>query len=124
MHDEIKVESSFADSCCIAFRFQFRIIAENSVGKSDPSEISDALTVTLQRNAISAPLLIGIGLLVIQSSVVAQGIGKADVVSKGARFDFKKSLLEEGTTVVLFVQDSSAMEQQFLMDLEKQFSRR
>lgn len=37
------------------WRYQFRIIAENPVGKSEPSEISDALTVTLQRNAISAP---------------------------------------------------------------------
>lgn len=37
------------------WRYQFRIIAENAVGKSDPSEISDPLTVTLQRNAISAP---------------------------------------------------------------------
>jgi titin len=31
------------------------VIAENAVGKSDPSEPSDPLTVTLQRNAVSAP---------------------------------------------------------------------
>lgn len=37
------------------WRYQFRVIAENAVGKSDPSEPSDPLTVTLQRNAISAP---------------------------------------------------------------------
>lgn len=37
------------------WRYQFRIIAENAVGKSEPSEPSDPLTVTLQRNAISAP---------------------------------------------------------------------
>ncbi|CAO1362990.1 unnamed protein product [Diamesa serratosioi] len=37
------------------WRYQFRIIAENTVGKSEPSELSDALTVTLQRNAITAP---------------------------------------------------------------------
>lgn len=37
------------------WRYQFRITAENVVGKSDASEISDPLTVTLQRNAIAAP---------------------------------------------------------------------
>jgi hypothetical protein len=37
------------------FRYQFRIIAENAVGKSDPSEASDPLTVSLQRNANLAP---------------------------------------------------------------------
>jgi hypothetical protein len=42
-----------------------------------------------------------------------------EVVSRGSRFDVKKSLLEEGTTVVLFLQDTSVMEQQFLTELEK-----
>lgn len=37
------------------WRYQFRVIAENAVGRSEPSEPSDPLTVTLQRNAISAP---------------------------------------------------------------------
>lgn len=34
------------------------MIAENVIGKSDPSELSDPLTVTLQRNAISVPRFI------------------------------------------------------------------
>lgn len=37
------------------WRYQFRIIAENAVGKSDPSEISDPLTVTLHKNTVTAP---------------------------------------------------------------------
>ncbi|XP_012144066.2 uncharacterized protein LOC105662898 [Megachile rotundata] len=37
------------------WRYQFRVRAQNVVGLSRPSEISDALTVTLQRSASSAP---------------------------------------------------------------------
>lgn len=37
------------------WRYQFRIIAENAVGKSEPSELSEPLAVTLQRNAVTAP---------------------------------------------------------------------
>lgn len=37
------------------WRYQFRIVAENAVGKSEPSELSDPLAVTLQRNAVTAP---------------------------------------------------------------------
>ena len=48
--------------------------------------------------------------------------GKAEVVSKGDRFEIKKVLRAEGTTVLLFVQDTSVMEQQFLSDLEKQLA--
>ena len=55
--------------------------------------------------------------LVLPAGVPAQT--KADVVSKGARFELKKVLKDEGTTVVLFIQDTSAMEQQFLSELEK-----
>lgn len=40
------------------WRYQFRTIAENVVGRSEPSELSDMLTVTLQRNAISVPRFI------------------------------------------------------------------
>ncbi|XP_049542856.1 titin homolog [Anopheles darlingi] len=37
------------------WRYQFRVMADNIVGRSECSEPSDPLTVTLQRNAISAP---------------------------------------------------------------------
>uniref|UniRef100_A0A182QW40 Titin n=1 Tax=Anopheles farauti TaxID=69004 RepID=A0A182QW40_9DIPT len=37
------------------WRYQFRVMAENIVGRSESSELSDPLTVTLQRSAISAP---------------------------------------------------------------------
>lgn len=59
--------------------------------------------------------------------VCAAGLGSAamagvnaEVVSTGSRFEVKKVLKEEGTTVVLFTQATSTMEQQFLADLEKQ----
>jgi hypothetical protein len=47
-------------------------------------------------------------------------VGRAEVVSTGKRFDVRKYLLPEGTTVVLFVQDTSTMERQFAEELEKQ----
>lgn len=50
---------------------------------------------------------------------IAPAQSKAQVVSSGSRFDIKKILKPESTTVVLFVQNTSAMEQQFLADLEK-----
>ncbi|XP_076170609.1 uncharacterized protein LOC143148292 isoform X2 [Ptiloglossa arizonensis] len=37
------------------WRYQFRVRAQNAVGLSRPSDISDPLTVTLQRSAASAP---------------------------------------------------------------------
>ncbi|XP_016904994.2 muscle M-line assembly protein unc-89 isoform X2 [Apis cerana] len=37
------------------WRYQFRVRAQNAVGLSRPSEISDPLTVTLQRSVASAP---------------------------------------------------------------------
>lgn len=45
---------------------------------------------------------------------------KAETVSKGARFDVKTVVREEGTTVLLFLQDTSVMEKEFLAELEKQ----
>jgi hypothetical protein len=66
------------------------------------------------------PLLIGLLACVLGSPVRAPGVSKAQVVSRGNHFEIKKVLKEEGTTVVLFLQDTSVMEQQFLTDLEKQ----
>lgn len=37
------------------WRYQFRITAENAVGASESSELSDPVTVTLQRNAVTPP---------------------------------------------------------------------
>ncbi|XP_044732127.1 protein slender lobes [Chrysoperla carnea] len=37
------------------WRYQFRVIAHNAVDASEPSELSEPLTVTLQRNIIIAP---------------------------------------------------------------------
>ncbi|XP_050302347.1 uncharacterized protein LOC126740395 isoform X2 [Anthonomus grandis grandis] len=37
------------------WRYQFRVSAENAVGYSDPSEVSEPITVTLQRSAVTAP---------------------------------------------------------------------
>ncbi|CAH1130125.1 unnamed protein product [Ceutorhynchus assimilis] len=37
------------------WRYQFRISAENAVGYSDPSEVSEPITVTLHRSAVTAP---------------------------------------------------------------------
>lgn len=54
--------------------------------------------------------------------VLAGGVradNKAEVVSKGSRFELKKVLKAEGTTVLLFINDTSVIEQQFLTDLEK-----
>lgn len=71
-----------------------------------------------KRLASVLPLLCALSLTLPGIPVRAQS--KAEVVSKGARFDIKKFLKEEGTTVVLFLQDTSTMEQQFLTDLEQQ----
>ena len=50
----------------------------------------------------------------------ARADNKADVVSRGSRFELKKVLKAEGTTVLLFINDTSMIEQQFLADLSKQ----
>ena len=67
----------------------------------------------------SKSLLIGVVACALCVSAGVLGQTKADVVSKGTRFEIKKVLKDEGTTIVLFIQDTSAMEQQFLTDLEK-----
>ena len=66
---------------------------------------------------------IGLAACLLALPCIVHAQSKAEVVSKGPRFDIKKVLKDEGTTVVLFVQDTSVMEQQFLADLEKQITR-
>lgn len=50
------------------WRYQFRVTAQNVVGMSEPSEVSEPLTVTLQRNAITPPRF----LTELQDSVVLE----------------------------------------------------
>jgi hypothetical protein len=45
--------------------------------------------------------------------------GRAAVVSTGRRVELKEHLRREGTTVFIFINETSAMERQFLQDLEK-----
>jgi len=54
------------------------------------------------------------------SGPAAQAQSRAELVSKGERFEIKQVLKAEGTTVVLFVQETSVIEQQFLTDLKTQ----
>jgi len=60
---------------------------------------------------------LAVGLLCLPAILQAQT--KATLVSKGPRFEIKKALTDEGTTIVLFIQDTSNIEQQFLASLEK-----
>jgi hypothetical protein len=43
---------------------------------------------------------------------------KGETVSTGPRFELKKALVLEGTTILLFINETSAIERQFLADLE------
>ena len=71
-----------------------------------------------RKNYLALPLLCAVGVGLWSPAVQAQG--KAELVSKGERFDVKQVLQPEGTTVVVFIQDTSVIEQQFLADLKKQ----
>lgn len=64
------------------------------------------------------PLLcaVGVGL----SGPATRAQSRTEVVSKGERFEVKQVLKSEGTTVVLFIHDTSVIEQQFLTDLKTQ----
>ena len=59
---------------------------------------------------------VGVGL----SGPTARAQSRTEVVSKGERFEVKQVLKAEGTTVMLFLQDTSVIEQQFLTDLKTQ----
>ena len=73
-----------------------------------------------RRHSGVKPIVIGLVACAIALPGGARADKKADVVSRGDRFEVKNVLKFEGTTVLLFVNDSSVMEQQFLADLEKQ----
>ena len=64
-------------------------------------------------------LFIALAACVLWLPRAAEAQSKAQTVSKGARFEIKKTFKEEGTTVVLFLIDTSVIEQQFLAELEK-----
>ncbi len=61
----------------------------------------------------------GLSVCLLCAPWVAQSQTKSELVSKGARFEIKRVLKDEGTTVVLFIQNTSVIEQQFRADLEK-----
>jgi hypothetical protein len=46
--------------------------------------------------------------------------GKVEVISRGERFELLRVLKFEGTAVLLFINDTSVIEKQFLADLEQQ----
>lgn len=64
--------------------------------------------------------VLGAGLCALVLPATTWADNKATVVSSGSRVELKKVLKAEGTTVLLFVNDTSVMEQQFLADLSKQ----
>jgi len=64
------------------------------------------------------PLLSAIVLGLWSPAVRAQS--HVELASKGERFEVKRVFRAEGTTVVLFIQDTSTIEQQFLTDLKAQ----
>jgi len=64
-------------------------------------------------------ILVSLAALALVAGATAQVHSRTEVVSEGRRFEIKKVLLAEGTTALIFVQDSSTMEQQFVEDLAK-----
>jgi hypothetical protein len=64
------------------------------------------------------PVMCAVGVGLSAHPVLAQS--RAELVSKGERFEIKPVLKAEGTTVVLFIQETSTIEQQFLADLKTQ----
>lgn len=50
--------------------------------------------------------------------LTAHADGHSEVVSHGAKFELKNVLHEEGTTVLVFIQDTSAIESEFLNAME------
>lgn len=74
------------------WRYEFRCFAENIVGRSDASELSDPLTVTLQRNAITVPRF------------VEELVEKVDAV-EDERIEFRVRILGEPPPEVSWFKD-------------------
>ena len=64
--------------------------------------------------------LVGLLLLTLAAAGVASAAQEAEVISTGKRFKLEQALTPESTTVLLFIQDSSAMENDFLAQLERE----
>ena len=64
-------------------------------------------------------LVLGAVALVLGSAGLARAEQRGDVISTGKKFKLSKALQPEGTTVLLFIQGMSAMEQEFRQELEQ-----
>ena len=100
------------------------VLNKRGSARGNSLPLVEPLSEILERRVRYLKRILFSGAVLALAVVLTPGMARADkpleVLSTGKRFDLKKALLSEGTTVLLFVQDSSSMEQQFLTDLEQQ----